>query len=307
MDRLALETTNQIQHLSLEMKQLANDMEQLAIKTTSQIQQLSNETTSQIQQLANETTSQIQQLGNDMEQLAIKTTSQIQQLSNETSSQIQQLANETTSQIQQLGNDMEQLAIKTTSQIQQLSNETTSQIQQLGNSMNTEFQSLNTTIRNGFISYHDFEYRKVNSLTTVTKLIDLCDNLATIHFVIRDEFVFGISVKHNLCNDCPTYIHMCPNHDISIHRICPDENRSVLNITSVANAEIGHKALGYGFHNRSPRIWSGLITGYLGERYSTNASEECELLYQGDQLPGMSGGAVLNGRGNLILFVSNSN
>jgi hypothetical protein len=195
---------------------------------------------------------------------------------------------------------------KLTDQTTQI-NENSIGIQQLAHSMDSQFQSLNTTFKNGFINYHDFDYRKVNSLATVTKLIKLCDNLATLHYVIRDEFVFGISVKHNLCNNSPTYIHMCPNIDISIHRICPDENKSVLNITSIANAEIGHKALGYGFHNRSPRVWSGLITGYLCERYSTNASEECELLYQGDQLPGMSGGAVLNGRGNLILFVSNSN
>jgi len=108
--------------------------------------------------------------------------------------------------------------------------------------------------------------------------------------------VFGISVKHNLCDDRPSYVHECSNVDISIHNHCPGDNVKLLNISSnIADAEIGDSALAYGYHNNVGRAWTGMITGF--RRNGNSSSDGLELLFQGDQLPGISGGATLNGKG----------
>ena len=184
---------------------------------------------------------------------------------------------------------------------EQITNATASQFQQ----MDEKMESLRISFKKSLLDYHDFNKRKVDVLAAVTRYIYLCGSMVTIHYVVRNGLVYGISVKHNLCANHPSYITQCPNIDISIHSQCPDENVKVLNIDKIADAVMGEAALSYGYFNLLPRIWSGIITGFRQlstEEYINNSLSSQELLYNGDQFPGMSGGAVLNGRGNFKLL-----
>eukprot|EP01035_Chromulina_nebulosa_P054608 gene54608-74818_t len=64
---------------------------------------------------------------------------------------------------------------------------------------------------------------------------------------------------------------------------------------------MGDSATAFGYSNSLPRAWHGTIVGELGHNYSGKHfthdafENERELLFQGVQMAGMSGGGVING------------
>jgi hypothetical protein len=80
----------------------------------------------------------------------------------------------------------------------------------------------------------------------------------------------------------------------------------LLNITNnIVAAKLGDYATVFGFADNRPRTWKGNIAGYLG--HNTTGKHFCpqvpenakELLFQGSQDMGMSGGGAINGKGKI--------
>jgi hypothetical protein len=92
--------------------------------------------------------------------------------------------------------------------------------------------------------------------------------------------------------------------DVTLWKGFPPKSVSLLNITGkIAKANMGDDAIAFGFASGVPRSWQGTILGKLGyntlgRHFGDIAFEhEDELLFNGAQDFGMSGAAVLNGRG----------
>jgi len=183
--------------------------------------------------------------------------------------------------------------------------------------MDAKFEAKFDTLRDDILAsekrihlhLHDQQAVKTQVLREASRTVTICESEVTAHFVLLEPFIFGISVAHFPCyigDSIPDYISPCANLDVSIWSGCPPEDVSLLNITGrVAKAEIGNSALALGLTGGVPRIWEGIITGHVGKNTSGRhftgrayAHAE-ELICQGSQRAGMSGGPVLNGNGYL--------
>ena len=125
--------------------------------------------------------------------------------------------------------------------------------------------------------------------------------------------IFGISVAHVLCfhnHFIPQFILPCNGLDVSIWKDCPPQHISLLNIsdTNVATAKLGDFATVFGYTNDQARTWRGSIVGYLnsnssGVHFTNQVFDHAEeLLFQGAQESGMSGGGAINGRGKALIL-----
>jgi hypothetical protein len=156
---------------------------------------------------------------------------------------------------------------------------------------------------------HDDNSIKIEQLSKCSSSSILCNQSITVHYVILDGYIFGISVAHTPCYHdtvIPIYVHACDNLDVSVWDGCPPKDVSLLDITGrIVEAKLGDSAIAFGFSSGLPRAWYGSIVGELGKNYSgvhfTNHAFENskELLFQGTQNQGQSGGAVVNGNGKL--------
>ena len=179
--------------------------------------------------------------------------------------------------------------------------------------LKTEFRTAHSELQSHidmrFEQLHDDNRDKIISLQKASRSSEICGSAITSHFVLYKSYVFAISVAHTPCymgDILPEWFHVCPQLDVSIWSGCPPANVALLNITSsVVDAEMGDAATAFGFSFGNPRAWHGTIVGLLGKNstgkhLTPNAFEsDQELLFQGAQQQGMSGGGVLNGRGYL--------
>ena len=158
------------------------------------------------------------------------------------------------------------------------------------------------------LNRHDFDRNKVRGLEKISGYSPICGSFITTHYVVYKKKMFGISVAHTPCflgDEIPEFVMAVPNLDVSIWRGVPPPEVSLLNITdSIVSAEIGDTATAFGLTMDAwPRAWQGMLVGRLNAeekgRHFTNHAQhhKDELLFQGAQTGGMSGGAVLNGNG----------
>jgi len=158
------------------------------------------------------------------------------------------------------------------------------------------------------INQHDFNRNKMKGLKQISGYSSICDSFITTHYVVYNKKMFGISVAHTPCfvgDSIPEFVLPVPNLDVSIWSGVPPPSVSLLNITDrIVSAEIGDTATAFGLTmNGWPRAWQGMLVGMLnveeqGRHFTNHAHHHKEeLLFQGAQSGGMSGGAVLNGNG----------
>ena len=158
------------------------------------------------------------------------------------------------------------------------------------------------------LNRHDFDRNKVRDLAKISGYSSICGSFITTHYVVYKQKMFGISVAHTPCflgDEIPEFVMAVPNLDVSIWRGVPPPEVSLLNITdSIVSAEIGDTATAFGLTMDAwPRAWQGMLVGRFnaeekGRHFTNHAHHhKDELLFQGAQTGGMSGGAVLNGNG----------
>jgi hypothetical protein len=99
-------------------------------------------------------------------------------------------------------------------------------------------------------------------------------------------------------------MHVCKDLDISILKDCPPNDLHLLNLTgNTAQAMLGDSAVAFGYASRKRRAWQGTIVGEIGyEHNGMHFSNDAfvnprQLLFQGAQDLGMSGGPAINGYG----------
>jgi len=154
---------------------------------------------------------------------------------------------------------------------------------------------------------HESPRNKIRILEKISGRSSVCGSFVTTHYVVYKEKMFGISVAHTPCyvgDNIPAFALPVPDLDVTIWIGIPPTT-SLLNITdSIVSAEIGDTATAFGLTMEGwPRAWQGMLVGKLGlqesGRHFTNMANHHkeELLFQGTQRRGMSGGAVLNGNG----------
>eukprot|EP01031_Cornospumella_fuschlensis_P031650 gene31650-38250_t len=150
---------------------------------------------------------------------------------------------------------------------------------------------------------------EVEALRKVSVATNICGSTITAHYVVLENRMFAVSVAHAPCylgDELPSLLLFCPELDISLWKGCPPSGASLLNISSrIALARLGDTVTVFGFADGVARTWSGSIASYVGKtsigRHShPNPSEHAEeLVFQGAQERGMSGGAAINGVGYL--------
>jgi hypothetical protein len=160
------------------------------------------------------------------------------------------------------------------------------------------------------IRMHSDNHDKVRTLAKSSTSSEVCDQYVTAHYVYFLGKMFGISVAHTPCyypSSPPSFLHACPDVDVSIWAGCPPTNVSLLNISNtIVEAKLGDSATAFGFSGGEYRTWHGYISKRIGrmepgKHFSPNPpSHESEFLFSAAaQDLGMSGGGVINGKGKL--------
>lgn len=174
-----------------------------------------------------------------------------------------------------------------------------------------KFADLKSFIAEKFANLHDHDRNVVKALRKVSRNPIVCQSRVTVHYVVYQQKIFGISVAHSPCDNSsvlmkkPSYMHACRRLDVSIWSGCPPKGVALLNISGgVAEAVMGDKATAFGYASTHARSWTAWIVGSYGKSFPegvhfTNSPPEHmdELLYSGQQQLGMSGGGVVNGHG----------
>jgi peptidoglycan hydrolase CwlO-like protein len=160
---------------------------------------------------------------------------------------------------------------------------------------------------------HDLNRHKVDVLYESMLSMSICESEITVHYVLWNDKVFGLTVAHTPCfwRDKPPHeLIPCKNLDVSIIRGCPPVGSGLLNLTgSITVAKLGDDVMSCGFAAvGEKRCWFGTVAGEWGTtvnsvHFTSRAFEHKEyiLIAGASQDRQMSGSAVLNGYGSLVL------
>jgi hypothetical protein len=153
---------------------------------------------------------------------------------------------------------------------------------------------------------HDHNREKIAVLSNATYHLSFCSGVLSGHLLYFKGKYFGVTAAHSPCfyNDkVPAGVIPCAGIDVALLSTCY-AGKNVVNVTSSTVApRLGDEAVAVGYYKSEIRAWVGALVGFggvhrKGIHFTSNYYEvPDELIFQGAQLPGMSGAAVVNGLG----------
>ena len=194
----------------------------------------------------------------------------------------------------------------------------TSRMDNLTSSVDTRFSGLNSALelvpRQVHTFLHDLNRHKVEVMHQSMRSMKVCENKITVHYVLWNDKVFGLTVAHTPCfwkDKPPPEFIACQEMDVSLIKSCPPAHSGLLNLTgSVTVAQLGDEVMSCGFASVGvKRCWFGTVAGKWGNtaksvHFTSKAFEHKEyiLIAGASQDQQMSGSAVLNGYGESVLI-----
>jgi outer membrane murein-binding lipoprotein Lpp len=194
----------------------------------------------------------------------------------------------------------------------------TSRMDNLTSSVDTRFSNFQTELelvpRQVHTFLHDLNRHKVEVMHQSMRSMKICENKITVHYVLWNDKVFGLTVAHTPCfwkDKPPPEIIPCEDMDVSLIKSCPPAHSGLLNLSgSVTVAQLGDEVMSCGFASvGAKRCWFGTVAGKWGNtvksvHFTSKAFEHEEyiLIAGASQDKQMSGSAVLNGYGESVLI-----
>ena len=177
-----------------------------------------------------------------------------------------------------------------------------------------KLNEIDTNVRMGFSSLHDFDRNRVATMRSVVREISFSEvslncsqGVATMFTAFYRGKLARVFTPHFNCSGYSPYSNDIIVHeklDLAIIPFCPEaEQTRAINITKAPDIRLGDDVILYG-HGEIAQVWKGVLSGYSKGKcglatpwYGNGSICEGEFLVQSYQHNGLSGSPVSNGCG----------